>query len=149
MCAIHGAVSYRGPLDPVLLAQARDRLAHRGPDDAGLWHSVDGRVALTHRRLSVIDLTPGGHQPMLDEDGRLAIVFNGEIYNFEALRQELSALGHAFRSRSDTEVLLAAWRSTTGATPLRRRGCSSRAIASARSRSTTGTTATASSLLRN
>ena len=74
-----------------------------------MWQSVDGRVALTHRRLSVIDLTPGGHQPMLDEDGRLAIVFNGEIYNFEALRQELSALGHAFRSRSDTEVLLAAW----------------------------------------
>ncbi len=110
MCAIHGAVSYRGPLDPVRLAQARDRLAHRGPDDAGMWQSVDGRVALTHRRLSVIDLTPGGHQPMLDEDGRLAIVFNGEIYNFEALRQELSALGHAFRSRSDTEVLLAAWR---------------------------------------
>jgi len=110
MCAIHGAVSYRGPLDPVRLAQARDRLAHRGPDDAGLWQSVDGRVALTHRRLSVIDLSPGGHQPMLDQDGRLAIVFNGEIYNFEALRQELSALGHAFRSRSDTEVLLAAWR---------------------------------------
>jgi asparagine synthase (glutamine-hydrolysing) len=109
MCAIHGAVSYRSPLDPVHLAQARDRLAHRGPDDAGMWQSVDGRVALTHRRLSVIDLTPGGHQPMLDEDGRLAIVFNGEIYNFEALRQELSALGHAFRSRSDTEVLLAAW----------------------------------------
>jgi asparagine synthase (glutamine-hydrolysing) len=94
----------------VLLAQARDRLTHRGPDDAGLWQSVNGRVALTHRRLSVIDLTPGGHQPMLDEDGRLAIVFNGEIYNFEALRNELSAMGHAFRSRSDTEVLLAAWR---------------------------------------
>lgn len=110
MCAIHGAVSYRGPLDRDGLLQARDRLAHRGPDDAGLWQSADGRVALTHRRLAVIDLTPGGHQPMLDDDGRLAIVFNGEIYNFDALRGELSALGHAFRTRSDTEVLLAAWR---------------------------------------
>jgi len=110
MCGIHGAVTFGEPLDLRRLAAARDRLAHRGPDDAGLWQSPDGRVVLTHRRLSVIDLSAGGHQPMLDADGRLAIVFNGEIYNFEALRTELAALGHAFRTRSDTEVLLAAWR---------------------------------------
>jgi asparagine synthase (glutamine-hydrolysing) len=110
MCGIHGAVSFGQRLDPQRMIAARDRLTHRGPDDAGLWQSPDGRVVLTHRRLSVIDLSAGGHQPMLDADGRLAIVFNGEIYNFGALREELTALGHPFRSRSDTEVLLAAWR---------------------------------------
>jgi asparagine synthase (glutamine-hydrolysing) len=110
MCGIQGAVSFGAPLGLQRMLAARDRLAHRGPDDAGLWLSPDGRVALTHRRLAVIDLSPGGHQPMLDGDGRLAIVFNGEVYNFAALREELSALGHSFRTRSDTEVLLAAWR---------------------------------------
>jgi asparagine synthase (glutamine-hydrolysing) len=83
----------------------RDRLTHRGPDDAGLWMSADGRVCLGHRRLSIIDLRPEGRQPMLNEDGRVAVTFNGEIYNFRPLRQELRDRGHGFRSRSDTEVL--------------------------------------------
>jgi asparagine synthase (glutamine-hydrolysing) len=82
--------------------------AHRGPDAAGVWD--DGRgCALGHTRLAVIDLSPGGAQPMTDASGRYAISFNGEIYNFRELRGELESHGHAFRSRSDTEVLLAAY----------------------------------------
>ena len=85
-------------------------MRHRGPDDAGEWWSADGRIGLGHRRLSIIDLSPAGHQPMLDAAGELTIVFNGEIYNFSDLRRELVAKGHAFRSQSDTEVILAAYR---------------------------------------
>ena len=85
-------------------------MAHRGPDDAGEWWSDNGRVGLAHRRLSIIDLSPGGHQPMSDARGVLTIVFNGEIYNFIDLRRELEAKGAVFRSHSDTEVILAAYR---------------------------------------
>jgi asparagine synthase (glutamine-hydrolysing) len=85
-------------------------MAHRGPDDAGEWWSSDGRVGLAHRRLSIIDLSPAGHQPMHDMAGALSIVFNGEIYNFGELRSQLIALGHSFRSHSDTEVILCAYR---------------------------------------
>jgi asparagine synthase (glutamine-hydrolysing) len=109
MCGIHGAVSFGAPLDLPRMLAARDRLAHRGPDDAGCWQSPDGRIVLTHRRLSVVDLSPGGRQPMQDRSGRFVVVFNGEIYNHAALRTELAALGHLFRTRSDTEVLLEAW----------------------------------------
>src|SRR5579885_823118 len=83
-------------------------LAHRGPDDAGAWVDAAAGVALGHRRLAIIDLSPEGHQPMLSADGRYVVVFNGEIYNYRALRQELAARGHRFRGHSDTEVLLAA-----------------------------------------
>ena len=86
-----------------------DSLAHRGPDDAGVWESADGSVAFSHRRLSIIDLSPLGHNPMQWGDGRLWITFNGEIYNFADLRRELQALGHRFRSQTDTEVILAAY----------------------------------------
>lgn len=92
------------------LLRLRDAQAHRGPDDAGAWFSPDGRMALGHRRLSIIDLSPAGHQPMGTEDGRLQIVFNGEIYNFRALRRELEERGFAFRSNSDTEVILHGYR---------------------------------------
>jgi asparagine synthase (glutamine-hydrolysing) len=85
-------------------------MTHRGPDDAGEWWSSDGRVGLAHRRLSIIDLSPAGHQPMHDASGVLSIVFNGEIYNFAELRAQLIALGHSFRSHSDTEVILFAYR---------------------------------------
>ncbi len=85
----------------------RDALAHRGPDDAGEW--VDGPIAFGHRRLSIVDLTAQGHQPMRSEGGRYAICYNGEVYNFAALRDELHAAGHRFRGGSDTEVLLAAF----------------------------------------
>ena len=84
-------------------------MMHRGPDDAGEWWANDGRVGLAHRRLAIIDLSSAGHQPMCDEKRGLSVVFNGEIYNFRELREELEGLGYAFRSESDTEVLLAAY----------------------------------------
>ena len=83
---------------------------HRGPDDGGSWQSADRRVSLGHRRLSIIDLSPSGRQPMADDSARFHIVFNGEIYNYLALRRELEGLGHRFRSHSDTEVLLIGYR---------------------------------------
>jgi asparagine synthase (glutamine-hydrolysing) len=84
-------------------------LAHRGPDDEGIWTSADGSVALAQRRLAIIDLSPLGHNPMPWDGGRLWITFNGEIYNFRELRLELEAKGHRFRSQTDTEVILAAY----------------------------------------
>jgi asparagine synthase (glutamine-hydrolysing) len=87
-----------------------ETLRHRGPDDEGLWRSDDGRVALGHRRLSIIDLSAAGHQPMPDQGERLWISFNGEIYNYLALREELLDLGHPFRTATDTEVILRAYR---------------------------------------
>ena len=84
-------------------------MTHRGPDDGGEWWSGDGRVGLAHRRLSIVDLSPAGHQPMHNEARGLSIVFNGEIYNFRELRVELESRGYGFRSGSDTEVLLAAY----------------------------------------
>jgi asparagine synthase (glutamine-hydrolysing) len=84
-------------------------LAHRGPDDAGVWESADAGVALSHRRLSIVDLSPLGHNPMSWDGGRLWLTYNGEIYNFLELRQELEAAGHRFRSKTDTEVVLAAY----------------------------------------
>lgn len=82
---------------------------HRGPDDAGEWWAPDGRVGFGHRRLAVLDLSPAGHQPMA-ADGDLCITYNGEIYNFLELREELMSRGHAFKSNCDTEVILSAYR---------------------------------------
>src|SRR5260370_10947599 len=82
-------------------------LRHRGPDDEGVW--TDGRAGLAHARLSIIDLSPAGHQPMVSADGAAWITYNGEIYNFAEIRQELEALGYPFRSRSDTEVIVNGW----------------------------------------
>lgn len=108
MCGIAGLL-HDDP-DRAAAADAAARmgaaLAHRGPDDAGLWH--DGPVALAHRRLSVIDLSPLGRQPMASACGRHVVAYNGEIYNFPALRQALEGLGDTFRGRGDTEVLVAA-----------------------------------------
>ena len=86
-----------------------DCMSHRGPDDAGVWASADGSVALSHRRLSIVDLSPLGRNPMGWDNGRLWITFNGEIYNFRELRQQLETAGHRFRSHTDTEVILAAY----------------------------------------
>ena len=94
---------------PALLRLSTDKLAHRGPDGEGMWMSDCGRVALGHRRLSVIDLTNNSQQPMRSKDGRYTIVFNGELYDFVELRSELEALGHQFSSTGDTEVLLTAY----------------------------------------
>lgn len=95
------------PVDRALLAAMNDMQSHRGPDDHGLH--IDGAVGLAHRRLSILDLTPSGHQPMCNEDGTVWIVFNGEIYNYVELAQGLRARGHIFRSGSDTEVIVHLW----------------------------------------
>lgn len=110
MCGIIGVAAWQPLCDRDWLAQGRDAMAHRGPDDAGLWWSDDGRVGLAQRRLSIIDLSSGGHQPMHADGGRVSLVFNGEIYNFVALRDQLAAKGYSFRSHSDTEVILTAYR---------------------------------------
>jgi len=112
MCGIGAALALRADVGVERLrervAQLAERQAHRGPDGAGSWD--DGqRCALSHRRLAVIDLSPGGAQPMRDAGGRYAVSYNGELYNFRELRAELESYGHQFRSRSDTEVLLAAY----------------------------------------
>jgi asparagine synthase (glutamine-hydrolysing) len=111
MCGITGliATADRHPdaMPRVIEAMTRT-LLHRGPDNTGVW--IEGPVALGHTRLSIIDLSAAGNQPMIDSTGRLALVYNGEIYNFVELRQELEGLGHRFASRSDSEVILAAYR---------------------------------------
>lgn len=91
-----------------LAASMGAALRHRGPDDAGTWCDAQAGIALAHQRLSILDLSPLGHQPMASSDGRYQLAYNGEIYNFAQLRAALSALGHRFRGHSDTEVLLAA-----------------------------------------
>lgn len=90
-----------------LVQRMADTVTHRGPNDGGVW--VDGQVglALGHRRLAIVDLSPEGHQPMLSANNRYVVVFNGEIYNFLDLRRQLESSGHAFRGHSDTEVMLA------------------------------------------
>lgn len=111
MCGIVGIANRDRPVcDRGWLREACHALAHRGPDDAGEWWTEDGRVGLGHRRLAIIDLSAAGHQPMRLAGEPLWIVFNGEIYNFDAIRAELAARGATFESRSDTEVILAAYR---------------------------------------
>ena len=111
MCGIFGIVS-GGSVSPDLLEKAARSLAHRGPDDSGTIHlkAADQEIGFAHTRLSIIDLSPLGHQPMQDPVTCNWIVFNGEIYNFRELRKELEAAGVEFKSHSDTEVILAAYR---------------------------------------
>src|ERR1041385_2540641 len=112
MCGIAGYLQ-PGGLDPrhapSIIAAMTDVIRHRGPDDSGAWVDGDAGVVLGHRRLSILDLSPAGHQPMSSASGRYVIVFNGEIYNFRELRGELAQMGHRFRGGSDTEVMLAAF----------------------------------------
>ncbi|HET7037832.1 MAG TPA: asparagine synthase (glutamine-hydrolyzing) [Thermomicrobiaceae bacterium] len=105
MCGICGIYDYRDgqPAEPFTLRRMADAMRHRGPDDDGAF--VDGGLGLGFRRLSIIDLA-GGHQPMFNEDDSVVLVFNGEIYNYRELRDELLARGHAFQSNSDTEVIV-------------------------------------------
>ena len=110
MCGIVGYIGYAGALSKERFVFMRDLLAHRGPDDAGFWQSPDGSVKLGSRRLAILDLSPAGHQPMVDEASGLVITHNGEIYNYVELRAELERYGYHFRSNSDTEVLLAAYK---------------------------------------
>ncbi|MDP6180456.1 MAG: hypothetical protein QGG48_11240, partial [Desulfatiglandales bacterium] len=86
-----------------------DTLVHRGPDDSGTWVDEEVGVAFGHRRLSIIDVSLNGHQPMVSPDGRFVIVYNGEVYNFPKLRQQLEKLRYRFKSNSDTEVMLASF----------------------------------------
>lgn len=113
MCGIAGIINFKGGcIDKAMLKSMCDTMIHRGPDDEGVYISeVKGggwrvKAGLGHRRLSIIDLSPAGHQPMSNEDGSVWIVMNGEIYNFQELRAGLEAKGHRFKSGTDTEVIL-------------------------------------------
>jgi len=104
MCGITGVVDHHGGrIDPQVLEKMRDVITHRGPDDKGNF--IDDGIALAHRRLSIIDISTG-HQPMFSADGNLCIVFNGEIYNYQDLRNELTGKGYGFSTKSDTEVII-------------------------------------------
>lgn len=108
MCGIAGILNSDGQAaSPAVLARMAQAIAHRGPDGEGFF--VSGPLGLAHRRLAIIDLTAQGHQPMATADGRYVLSYNGEVYNFQELRLELEALGHGFRSRTDSEVVLHAW----------------------------------------
>jgi asparagine synthase (glutamine-hydrolysing) len=113
MCGIGGVFDYgyqaRPEITPELLTRMSDAMVHRGPDDAGYYMAPTGLCGLTFRRLSIIDLSPAGHQPMTTPDGRYTLVFNGEIYNHRAIRSELEAKGYHYRSHSDTETILYAY----------------------------------------
>lgn len=109
MCGICGVFEY-GVTEPgisvALIETMRDTMTHRGPDDAGVYLTEDRRVGLGNRRLAIVDLSPAGHNPMPNEDGRVWITFNGEIYNHERLRTSLIEQGHRYRSRADTETVI-------------------------------------------
>lgn len=106
MCGIIGQLNFSAAVDRGRFDAMRDTLTHRGPDGYGTEIRDGGRLALGHRRLSILDLSERGHQPMSNEDNTVWITFNGEIYNYGPLRRELLASGHVFRSTSDTEVLV-------------------------------------------
>ncbi len=110
MCGITGFITPSGKGRGFLADTAKamsDAIRHRGPDDSDVWVDEKAGLALGHRRLSIIDLSPLGRQPMASPSGRYVICYNGEVYNFNELRRELEELGHAFRGGSDTDVLLA------------------------------------------
>jgi asparagine synthase (glutamine-hydrolysing) len=154
MCGIAGFFSPNGDTEGLArdLSTAIACLRHRGPDDGGAWVSAAG-AGIAQRRLSIIDLSARGHQPMVSKDGRFALVFNGEVYNYHAIRESLIALGHAVDGAGDAEVALAAFqqwdrRPLTGSSECLRwhsgmsvsECCTSSAIGSASSRSTTAGT---------
>src|SRR5207248_5335731 len=111
MCGIAGFIAdpaHRTSIDHLKsIADAMDHsLAHRGPDDHGVWVDREAGAALVHRRLSIVDLSAAGHQPMHSADGRYVTVYNGEVYSYLPIRAEIEATGHKFRGHSDTEVIL-------------------------------------------
>ena len=113
MCGLTGYFTRKADVIPVLresLPAAVSALHHRGPDDQGTWFGADNAVGFGHARLSILDLSTHGHQPMVSPDGRLAMVFNGEVYNYRDIRRELEALGHTFVGTGDSEVILSAFR---------------------------------------
>src|SRR5262245_744506 len=108
MCGIVGVHGFAATArdEHAHVQRMRDAIAHRGPDDAGIWQAPDRTVALAHRRLSIVDLSPAGRQPIANEDATVWLTFNGEIYNHERLRESLLASGHLFRSRCDAEAIV-------------------------------------------
>jgi asparagine synthase (glutamine-hydrolysing) len=110
MCGIVGVVQKNKAISPELILKMRDTFSHRGPDDAGVWINSDKSIGLGHRRLSIIDLSSAGHQPMSDEKGDIWITYNGEIYNFPQIKKELEAKGYIFKSHTDTEVVIYAYK---------------------------------------
>ena len=113
MCGICGFVDITNRYDQLnrqrIISEMTNTLIHRGPDDKGNWHNIERGVSLGHRRLSIVDLSAHGHQPMISNSGRYVIVFNGEIYNHLLLRKELQSSGAniSWRGHSDTETFLA------------------------------------------
>ena len=110
MCGIFGVINK--PIDEELAQKCTDRLYHRGPDAGKVWQS--GNVTLGHRRLAILDLSEKGVQPLFYAGGRYVIVYNGEIYNFLEIRDELKTLGYTFESDCDSEVILAAYMEAIG-----------------------------------
>ena len=105
MCGIAGIFNLDGePSSPNILKKMTDAIAHRGPDGEG--HYTDGYIGIGHRRLSIIDLSPAGHQPMISANKRIVLSYNGEVYNFKELRAELERLGYQFFSQTDLYFLL-------------------------------------------
>lgn len=105
MCGIAGFINLNNePVSPVLMKKAIDSITHRGPDGSGQW--IENNIGLGHRRLSIIDLSPAGHQPMVSSDQRFVLTYNGEIYNYREIRAELETKGVCFRSQTDSEVVL-------------------------------------------
>ena len=109
MCGIVGAISTVAAIDLELVKKMRDSFTYRGPDDAGLWSGNDDKVVLGHRRLSIIDRSHNGHQPMIDDSTGCVIVFNGEVFNYREIRAQLIDKGYHFKTESDTEVILKAY----------------------------------------
>ena len=109
MCGIAGILDLRHnhPVESIVLRAMIDTLTHRGPDDEGFF--IQDNLGLGHRRLAIIDPSPAGSQPMISRDGRVVVCYNGTIYNYWELRDELGLLGHQFMSNCDTEILIHAW----------------------------------------
>lgn len=109
MCGIIGTLNFRGAVLANKLEEMRDTMPYRGPDDNGVWISEDGLCGLGHLRLSILDPTPAGHQPRIESSGRFVISYNGEVYNYIEIREELEAKGYTFETGTDTEVILCAY----------------------------------------
>jgi len=109
MCGIIGVASINAVFNKKWLTKGRDAMWHRGPDSEGEWWSLDHKVGMAHRRLSIVDISNAGHQPMIDSTGSYSIVFNGEIYNYKIIKNSLIKLGYQFTSNTDSEVILQAY----------------------------------------
>ena len=109
MCGIIGIISEKNKIDDKILLNMRDSLKHRGPDNGGIYLSPNEKIGLGHRRLSIIDLSKNGNQPLFSRDQQVVIVYNGEVYNYKPLKEKLECHGYNFTTTSDTEVVLNAY----------------------------------------